>query len=132
MRRALWPEAAAGEHEGEIEEFFAGRAREPLAVLIAWDAEGAAVGFAELSIRPTADGCRTNHVAYLEGWFVAPEARRRGVGRALIEAAERWARGQGCRELASDTEAGNAVSIAAHEAAGFDDAGLNRRFRKDL
>jgi aminoglycoside 6'-N-acetyltransferase I len=132
MRRALWPDAWPGEHEEEIEEFLAGRSREPLAVLIAENPAGAAVGFAELSIRPTAEGCRTGRVAYLEGWFVSPAARRRGVGRSLVEAAERWARGQGCRELASDTQPDNAASIAAHEAAGFEDAGLVRCFRKDV
>ena len=54
-------------------------------MLIAGDAGGGPVGFAELSIRPWAEGCRTRRVAYFEGWFGAPEARRRGVGRRLVE-----------------------------------------------
>jgi len=132
MRQALWPEGSAKEHEQEIEQFFSGRSREPLAVLIACFGEDRPIGFAELSIRPSAEGCRTNRVAYLEGWFVAPEARRQGVGRLLVEAAETWGRVQGCRELASDSESGNAVSIAAHQAAGFASAGLVECFRKDL
>jgi aminoglycoside 6'-N-acetyltransferase I len=49
-----------------------------------------------------------------------------------VRAAEEWARGQGCVELASDTEAANAASAAAHRALGFTDLGLVRCFRKDL
>ena len=45
------------------------------------------VGFAEVSVRPYAEGCRGERVAYLEGWFVAEGARGHGVGRALVEAA---------------------------------------------
>ena len=132
MRQALWPEGSAAEHAGEIEAFLAGGAQEPLAVLIAEAASGNPVGFAELSIRRTAEGCRTDRVAYLEGWFVVPDARRRGIGRRLVEAAEDWARAQGCAELASDSEAGNEISQAAHRAAGFDEAALIRCYRKDL
>ena len=71
-------------------------------------------------------------MAYLEGWFVVPEARGRGVGRELIAAAEEWGRSQGCCEFASDTQADNEVSTAAHRALGFMEVGLVRCFRKDL
>jgi aminoglycoside 6'-N-acetyltransferase I len=71
-------------------------------------------------------------VAYLEGWFVVPAARGRGVGRALIAAAEEWGRAQGCCEFASDAHPDNEVSAAAHRALGFVEAGLVRCFRKDL
>ena len=132
LRHALWPDSTEGEHREEIDRFFAGRAREPKAVLVAEDAAGQVIGVAELSIRPYAEGCHSDRVAYLEGWFVVPEASGRGVGRALIAAAEEWARSQGCGELASDAEAGNAVGAAAHRALGFTEVGLVRCFRKDL
>jgi aminoglycoside 6'-N-acetyltransferase I len=132
MRYALWPEGSLEEHREEIGEFFAGAAREPLAVLIAEDAEGRALGFAELSIRACAEGCRTDRIGFLEGWFVVPEARRQGVGRLLVEGAEQWARAQGCVEFASDSLEANAASAAAHRALGFTDVGLIRCYRKDL
>ena len=90
------------------------------------------VGFAELSIRAYAEGCRSDRVAYLEGWFVGPEARGRGVGRTLIAAAENWGRSQRCSEFASDAQPDNDVSAAAHRALGFTEVGLIRCFRKDL
>ena len=132
MRHALWPEGSAEEHAGEIEEFFAGRAREPLAVLVAESASGQLAGFAELCIRSYAEGCETDRVGFLEGWYVIPEARRQGVGRALVQAAEAWAREQGCTEFASDTEADNERSAIAHRALGFSEVALIRCFRKDL
>ncbi len=132
LRCALWPDGSEAEHRGEIDRFFAGDAREPHAVLLAENGAGRPVGLAELSIRAFAQGCESDRVAYLEGWFVDPTARGSGVGRALIAAAERWGRAQGCPELASDTDPDNDVSAAAHRALGFVEVGLARCFRKDL
>jgi aminoglycoside 6'-N-acetyltransferase I len=78
------------------------------------------------------DSCSTDCVGYLEGWYVIPEARRRGIGRALVAAAEDWARGQGCREFASDAEVNNEASQRAHLALGFTETGRAVNFRKDL
>lgn len=132
LRAALWPEGSENEHREEINQFLAGGSREPAAVLIAENARGEPVGFAELSIRPCAEGCRTDRVAYLEGWYVIPDARRHGIGRALVEAAESWARAQGCSEFASDREPDNVVSGAAHRALGFTEVGVVVCYRKLL
>ena len=133
MRVASWPDGSEAEHREEIERFFAGHARgRPAAVLLAESGVGDVVGVVELAIRPYAEGCRSDRVAYLEGWFVAPEARRAGVGRALIAAAEEWGRSQGCAEFASDARPDNEVSAAAHRLVGFTDVDLIRCFRKDL
>jgi aminoglycoside 6'-N-acetyltransferase I len=99
MRCALWPEGSDTEHREEIERFFAGRLREPLTALLATNHSGDPVGFAELSIRSYAEGCVTDRVAYLEGWYVVPGARRQGVGAALVRSAEEWARSQGAPSL---------------------------------
>lgn len=132
MRHALWPEGTEAEHKVEIERFLSGTAREPQAVLVAEDSTGQLVGFAELSIHPYAEGCSSNNVAYLEGWYVAPEFRKRGIARALIEASEQWALEQGCTEFASDTPMGNDVSVAAHEKCGFTEVMTIRCFMKVL
>ena len=132
LRTALWPDVSAAEHDVEAERFLSGAAREPQAVLVAESPGHGLVGFAEISIRAYAEGCSTDRVGYLEGWFVAPAARRRGTGRALVRAAEEWSRSQGCVEFASDAEADNDESARAHLALGFEDVGLVRCFRKDL
>ncbi len=132
MRHALWPDGPLEEHRAEIAGYFAGAAPEPLAVLVAAAPEGRLIGFAELGERPFAEGCATRPVAYLEGWYVADAERRRGVGRALVAAAEAWAQAQGYRELASDTEFTNEESAGAHRALGFHEVALIRCFRKEL
>jgi aminoglycoside 6'-N-acetyltransferase I len=138
MRAALWPEASVAQHLEEVRRFFS-HPRErsgvlPEAVMVA-ETEGdtpAVVGFAEVSRRPYAEGCDTSPVGFLEGWYVAPEHRRRGVGRALVSAAERWAEAMGCREFASDALADNEVSALAHQALGFEVVEVIRCFRKPL
>lgn len=131
MRERLWP-SEPGEHAAEIDRYFAATLREPIEVLLAFNGREEAIGLIELSIRAHAEGCTSDRVAFVEGWYVEPAERRKGVGDALIRAAESWARSQGCVELASDTEPGNDASITAHLAAGFVDAGTIRCFKKSL
>lgn len=132
MREALWPDHDAPWHAGEVENYFAGMLRMPLEVLLAFDDTHGAIGFAELSIRAYAEGCETDRVAFLEGWYVTPEARRHGVGRALVVAAERWAELQGCTEFASDALLDNIDSASAHAALGFEETVQLRCFRKPI
>lgn len=130
MRAALWPNEA-DEHERHVAAYFvAPPADAP--TLIARTADGRAAGFAELSVRSCAEGCTTSAVAYLEGWFVRADCRREGVGRALINAAEAWARGRGLTEFASDAEIHNDTSRLAHEGLGFEEVAAVRCFRKPL
>ncbi len=89
------------------------------AVFVARRSSGELVGFVEAALRDWAEGCSTRPVGYIEGWYVAPELRRRGIGRRLIEAAEVWARSRGCTEMGSDAELSNELSHRAHAALGF-------------
>ncbi|HEY2531930.1 MAG TPA: GNAT family N-acetyltransferase [Xanthobacteraceae bacterium] len=133
LRHALWPDGSLAQHRQDIDRYFAGDRREPAEVLLALTAGPAAVvGFAELSIRNIVDSCSTDRVAYLEGWYVVPQSRRQGIGRALIQASERWAIHQGCTEFGSDSDIDNDVSHAAHLRAGFEETGRVRTFRKKL
>jgi aminoglycoside 6'-N-acetyltransferase I len=77
------------------------------------------VGFVEMSVRNYAEDCETDRVGYCEGWYVKPQHRRTGVGRALMAAGVEWARARGCTEFASDALLENELSHAAHKALGF-------------
>ncbi len=133
MRGRLWPIADASELAREARAFVAGAAAPLLeAVFVAADELGGLVGFLELSVRPFADGCDSQPVPHVEGWFVEASARRLGIGRELMRAAENWARTRGFCELASDTEVHNEGSQRAHECCGFREAERLIKFRKAL
>jgi aminoglycoside 6'-N-acetyltransferase I len=134
MRLALWDDADPEEQAREIAHFFARPPRPPLptlhAAFVCVRPDGDLCGLVEISIKDMAHGCRTNRIGYLEAWYVDPDYRRRGVGRALVDRAEAWAREEGCLEMASDTNPSYPVSPAAHEALGYRET--ERHFRKDL
>jgi aminoglycoside 6'-N-acetyltransferase I len=119
-----------------ISHFLASPPRPPLptlhAVFVCARGEGGLCGLAEVSIRPYADGCETDDVGYLEAWYVDPDCRGQGAGRALVMAAEAWARAQGCLEMASDTDLENVTSQAAHQRLGFAETGRVVQFAKRL
>ncbi|MCA0375453.1 MAG: GNAT family N-acetyltransferase [Gemmatimonadetes bacterium] len=129
MRCALWPDATAAEHAEEVRET---AARDDLVVLVAPRATGGLAGFAEVGTRAYAEGCDTSPVGFLEGWYVDDDLRRRGVGAALVRAAEDWARARGLTEFGSDALLDNTLSHTAHRALGFDEVERIVCFRKAL
>jgi RimJ/RimL family protein N-acetyltransferase len=66
------------------------------------------------------------HVADL-GLMVAKDARRAGVGRALLEAAVDWARASGVRKLELHVFPRNEPAIRLYERFGFEREGLRKR-----
>jgi aminoglycoside 6'-N-acetyltransferase I len=129
MRRALWEVSPDDQQAQEADEILRDDSQE---VFFAARPAGGLCGFLEASIRPWADGCDHRPVGYVEGWFVDPDTRRQGVGRALVEAAEAWARSRGCRQMASDAELWNDVSHQAHGALGYQEVARLVLFKKDL
>ena len=77
------------------------------------------LGFIEAHLRDYAESATSTPVGYLEGWYVVPDHRRKGIGAALVDAAEHWARSRGCTEMASDTTLENIVSLQAHGRLGY-------------
>ena len=56
---------------------------------------------------------------WLEDLFVREEARRSGLGRALVEAALVRAGERGCKRIELDVDEGNAAARVLYESAGF-------------
>jgi ribosomal protein S18 acetylase RimI-like enzyme len=57
---------------------------------------------------------------WLEDLYVAPEARREGVGRKLVEAVVDRARKRGCRRVELDVSSENPAAMALYRSLGFD------------
>jgi len=129
MSVALFPDEDVGEIEKGMRQM---RERPDYAVFLAERDDGSISGFVEVGSRSYADGCETFPVGYIEAWYVDPDVRRGGYGRALFKAAEEWARGQGFTEMGSDALLDNEVSHAAHRRIGYDEVGRVVQFRKIL
>ena len=126
---ALFPEYTADVLEPAMREH---RARPDAEVFVAEREDGSVAGFVDVGARRYADGCDTSPVGYIEAWYVDPDVRRKGYGRALLEAAEEWARGRGYREMASDAQLNNEISYEAHRRAGYAEVDRVVQFRKGL
>ena len=129
LRDALWPGSPAA-HDQETRGYFEHRFTAP--VVFVAEEYRRLVGFLELDFRKYAPGCESSPVPFIEGWYVVPEWRGHGVGRALIEAAEAHLRAAGFREMASDADVSNVEGIAAHAALGFDEIERVVCFRRPL
>jgi len=133
MRVALWPDNPEKE-AAEIAEFLSTTPHTKLAELhqafVCARSDGRLCGLVEVSIHTSAPGCETDRIGYVEAWYVDPDARQQGVGRALVEQAEAWARAEGCTEMASDTDPAYPLSPAAHAALGYEV--VEWCFRKEL
>jgi len=118
LRMALWPDGSCAEHEEEMAEFVANPER--YGQFMASADDGTPLGLAEVSVRTDyVNGTETSPVAFLEGLYVEPAARRQGVARALLLSVKVWAEARGCTELASDAQVENTLSHTVHAQLGF-------------
>ncbi len=127
LRQRLWPDCPPDDQDFEVRSILSASNG---AALLAFDGTGEAIGLVELSVRNYAEGCLSTRVGYVEGIFVAPHRRRKGVSQELFRAAERWALRQGCFEMASDTEIHSRESPRMHRKAGFSEVERTIHFKK--
>ena len=126
LRSRLWPDASE-QHLREMSDALA----RGHCVRLALTAHGSAVGLVEASKRVDyVNGTSTSPVVFLEGLYVEPTSRRKGVARALVAEVERWALAEGCSELASDSQLENVAAYAAHRALGFEETERVVYFRR--
>jgi ribosomal protein S18 acetylase RimI-like enzyme len=86
-------------------------------VLLAADADGAALGFVQMY--PTYSSLAAARTCVLHDLFVDPAARRRGVGRRLMEAAAEEARQRGAASLLLSTARTNRAAQHLYESLGW-------------
>ncbi len=115
MRKGIWPDAPDEYLNFDMDDIFASENDAVLFALV----DGRPVGMIEARLREYGEGCETSPVGYVEGWFVYPEMRGKGIAGALTQAAEDWARAKGCTEMGSDTWLDNEASIRAHLKMGY-------------
>lgn len=93
------------------------RAQDPRsAVLVAEGADGTPLGFISLKVGMDVVGVARGHVADVA---VASDARRIGVGSALMRAGEAWARGRGLPALSLDVWSTNQRALTFYRRLGY-------------
>ncbi len=118
--------------EGLTEEFIELIEKDDAQIFIKF-VQDKAVGFAQCQIRyDYVEGTETSPVGYLEGIFVADEYRGKRFSKELLSECQRWAKGKGCSEFASDCELDNVTSLKFHMAMGFEEANRIICFTKKL
>lgn len=105
------------------EAFLADRLEQHDSLLLIADQGAAAVGFTQLY--PSYSSVAMQRVWIVNDLFVSPEARRRGVGRQLLEAAARHAEQSGAARLSLATARDNLAGKSLYEGAGWS---IDRQF----
>ena len=91
------------------------------------------IGFIHMSIRKDyVEGSASSPVGYIEGLFVKPEYRRKGVGSELYNAGVDWVKKKGCSEIGTDCTISNNVSFEFLVDMGFEEANRMICFIKDI
>jgi aminoglycoside 6'-N-acetyltransferase I len=120
LRQCLWPDDTLDEHRRYAESIL-NRPSDAVVYLACEDREVIAFGEATLR-RDYVNGCRSSPIGFLEGLYVKPHYRRRGLARLISGALEDWAKGIGCTEFASDVLLSNKTGQRVHEALGFNES----------
>ena len=97
--------------------FLAERIKRNESVIFLAVVEGRVVGFTQLY--PSFSSVSMQRLWVLNDLFVAPDGRRSGAGRALLDRAERWARETGAKGLILSTEVTNTTAQRLYESAGW-------------
>ncbi|MBW3632081.1 MAG: GNAT family N-acetyltransferase [Chloroflexi bacterium] len=72
-----------------------------------------------VSVHPDVDYFTGHPRAYVDVMVVAAEVEGKGIGRALMDYVERWARDRSCREVVLDVFAENHGAIAFYDRLGY-------------
>ena len=131
LRMVLWPDASKEIHEKEIRAMLSNPKR--FITFIAYDSSNLSIGFIEASIHEIIDeGCVVKNIGYIEGWYIEPEYRKKGIGAELVKTAEKWASEKGLKEMAVDTNLDNIQSQSAYQALGYKEQDRFILYRKVL
>jgi ribosomal protein S18 acetylase RimI-like enzyme len=118
-------EAQARMDDETWEHLVTDRATDPSIASFIAETEGTPIGMAVCRLDP-------DHptVAHVFAMWVAPVARRKGAGRALVDACTRWARSKDATEVELQVTEGNEAAIALYRTSGFIDTGRREPLRE--
>jgi len=123
MRFTLWPHHDEDELYQEMFQILKGKNfyKNELfwTVFVAERNGGGLGGFIEITLYPELKLCDSMPIGFIEGLYVDEDLRKNGVGKRLIERAEKFLLENNCTEIASDVEFHNTLSQQVHKSLGF-------------
>jgi GNAT superfamily N-acetyltransferase len=115
---------------GQVQRRFARVAADPEHhIFVAEDASGRVLGWVHVHLTKLLESDLRGEVA---GMIVAPEARGRGVGRRLMQAAEAWTKGRGGAQVSLRCNLVRTEAHAFYERLGYKVAKTQLNFRKPV
>lgn len=125
----LWPDNEYEELQEEIKNTLLNKE----AVFFLYFDNDINAGFAQCRLRHDyVEGTDSSPVGYLEGVFVTPNYRNKGIATELLKQCELWSKENGCAEFASDCEITNTESYDFHMKYGFSEANRIVCFNKKI
>lgn len=129
LAKELWGNHSLIDLENEFKEYLF---LDNVCIYIYYE-DNVAVAFAQVSLRyEYVEGAKFSPIAYLEGIFVKKEYRKKNIANQLVMKCEEWAKGKGCKEIASDCELENKISYKFHLKIGFKEVNRLICFTKEL
>lgn len=126
----LWPDSSPLELKDDFQSSIGSKDED---ILLYRSDNGVLVAFVQLSLRRHyVEGCETTPVAYIEGIYVEKDCRRKGIAQKMANYAKKWGKARGCKEIASDCELDNNLSILFHKGIDFKEVNRLVCFKTDI
>ncbi|MGA4720012.1 aminoglycoside 6'-N-acetyltransferase [Fictibacillus nanhaiensis] len=126
---ALWPDNKFNELRKEFKQILDSEKDKVIVYLN----HAEPIAFIHVSIRSDyVEGSQSSPTGFVEGIYVKPDYRRKGISNKLIAEGESWLKTKGCKQIGSDIELSNDTSYHFHTSVGFKEANRLIAFIKDI
>ena len=110
IRRTIWPHASPGAHKPDID---AGIAQRDGRIFVVVHEDRDPVAYLECRLHPNQDGGE-GATSRIEAWYIEPNYRAGGVGRALIRFLRAWFQARGCEHLEAHADLAGDTAFRAN------------------
>ncbi|MBD7964042.1 aminoglycoside 6'-N-acetyltransferase [Fictibacillus norfolkensis] len=126
---ALWPDNEFSDLRKEFEQLLNSDKDKVIVYLM----HAQLIAFIHISVRSDyVEGSQDSPTGFIEGIYVKPEYRKKGISKKLIEKGESWLKTKGCSQIGSDIEQSNITSYHFHKSVGFKEVNRLIAFIKDI
>lgn len=130
LGQKLWKDSTKSELKVLFNSFFDSDHQK---TILARDYRGIPIGFVIFSIRTDyVEGAKQSPTGYLEGIYVEPAYRKKGIARTFLSLGEQWMVKMNCVQMGSDTWLTDTESRKFHKKLGFKEEDELVHFIKEI